>query len=492
MSGFWFRAAGMRKRELCSLPAGHAGVAHEHHFPDLDSQGLATKERRPSLHVFGEIRQVTTGVSAQMTESTKPPLKPSERIHQLRFALGSTEAIIAYLDEHEASVHPIARAHAYQSVDWPAVGGCAHALILPTGECAKCGVSKSEPAHPAPTSPPSKDKPVGTVTFAEYERVCDMHIAKRDALKGMSVDLDEALAKLEASEARTEDYVRRLDTERNRVAFVESERDEALVKFAASEARCNECFDRLATSNSKASHYGAKYHAARREVRRLNAALRLGKLLAQKKAASHTGYCELVNHNLDIQESRANQYRDKLTEADTRLLALVHRSDEFEKLAAEAKRAQLTLAELYGMTHEPSMGPTWPANWDALLDRVRESEATVARLTAENSILRKAIVGTRAEVDEVKYLRLVDWETVARLRVELERAEEFVERLVSKGMWAMHTSVELTEGGIALVMVELDRQAVRLELLAKIRDTIVNGLVAIEEKYREDRKAEKA
>lgn len=29
----WFRAAGMRKREMCSLPAGHAERYHQHNYP---------------------------------------------------------------------------------------------------------------------------------------------------------------------------------------------------------------------------------------------------------------------------------------------------------------------------------------------------------------------------------------------------------------------------------------------------------------------------
>jgi len=54
----------------------------------------------------------------------------------------------------------------------------------------------------------------------------------------------------------------------------------------------------------------------------------------------------------------------------------------------------------------------------------------------------------------------------------MEKAEDFAERLASAGMWAMHTSVELKEGGVAAKMIEADRAAVALAVLDQINAMI--------------------
>ena len=50
----------------------------------------------------------------------------------------------------------------------------------------------------------------------------------------------------------------------------------------------------------------------------------------------------------------------------------------------------------------------------------------------------------------------------------METAEEFLERLVRDGFWAMHTSVELTDGDVALRLIEADRAAVALSVLDEL------------------------
>lgn len=235
--------------------------------------------------------------------------KPSERIYRLMDEGNSIgRAIVAYLDERVHPVAGFADGHAYIAAhrgDRP-VPGCAckaceiRALVgngchdfsecepAPAPEYTKerrpsfdgpspdpwqknhqrsvaqtsqagleTNTMSPEKSHPAPASPPSEDKPGASKSAWE---------------------LEEADAK----------------ATREQFALLKGERDELRARLEVSGARCAMLGASVATRNNelalhagdaeKLSHYRDKAHLYRREVRRLNAALRMAGLVAREQA----------------------------------------------------------------------------------------------------------------------------------------------------------------------------------------------------------------
>lgn len=93
--------------------------------------------------------------------------------------------------------------------------------------------------------------------------------------------------------------------------------------------------------------------------------------LRSKVSELESENAELSRKNIDLFDEK-EKTRATLTATEAKL--------------AEAGKARRAPAELFGMVHEPDTGPTWPANWEALLDRDRElstRDAELARVRGE-------------------------------------------------------------------------------------------------------------
>lgn len=120
---------------------------------------------------------------------------------------------------------------------------------------------------------------------------------------------------------------------------------------------------------------------------------------------------------------------NKTNEELERVRAENARLKEENRRLTEDDAAQRKLAAVLGMMHEPCMGPTWPASWEALTSRVTqltESERLVSELRAELEKERTATDEvTRAWSNE----QADRSRTEAELRAELAKRDEGIAKL---------------------------------------------------------------
>lgn len=180
-------------------------------------------------------------------------------------------------------------------------------------------------------------------------------IEERDTLKARVEELERwAERRTEIWKGRHQQLEAELSETQSLLLAATNQRDEARGQLADEKAAhlvVATKHDRLLKSSTSQFN---KLQRVRREVRRLNAVVRLGRLLMQKEKEDRAKYGEFIRHNLDVQESRANDYRDKLAFAEQSLTALRKESEarisaleaETMTLTSERDTARMTQEEL--------------------------------------------------------------------------------------------------------------------------------------------------
>jgi hypothetical protein len=195
-----------------------------------------------------------------MTTPIKPPLRPSERLTELFFEKyqdcaavyqhsdpmrckvdSQWRALLAYFDEYQDSVRPIAIARAQPTRPCAYGGGrCSECGNLPQDghslTCSKTFHVSDPVAHPAPTSSPGEDGDFIVSTLANHDCPYEARAA-----------LSRILARLAVSKARCDQLTKEL--ERVRAENARLEKEAASWESACSVAMAHN--DKLATESER-------------------------------------------------------------------------------------------------------------------------------------------------------------------------------------------------------------------------------------------------
>jgi hypothetical protein len=188
-----------------------------------------------------------------------------------------------------------------------------------------------------PASPPSEDKPALPLAI-RLSRACSELEESRQVAANLRKCLDEMVQVHHEERDEAQAELTRVREENARLEEWRKEQQATQIKLEENLRQP------AAKTAAERDRYRFKYHAARREVRRLNAALRVGHLLMKKEKVDRGEYGELIRHNLDIQEKRANDYRDKLAEAERTIAGLKEQHQgNLDSMQAGALRAHQLL-----------------------------------------------------------------------------------------------------------------------------------------------------
>lgn len=211
-------------------------------------------------------------------------MKPSERIRELSRSViggGMSDAIIAYLDEREEQVHPIARVLPQHM----RAGRCDECGNLPQDghslTCSKTFHVVDPTAHPAPASPPgdtqeSARAAANNLQFL-YDRAvvyCRNLIEERDTLRARVEELEASLARadgyFEKMSARLRDQEDRNQAD-GWVKYRMPESAEMVGRHVSQESRIRQLEAETMTLTSERDTARMAQDELRAEVNRLNA-----------------------------------------------------------------------------------------------------------------------------------------------------------------------------------------------------------------------------
>lgn len=202
------------------------------------------------------------------------PIKPSEWIRQWVNANSPDSGdwpggIMAYLDEYQDSVHPIARARMGRIELEPGDAGVllARRFLRGTDEPMRIAAAPSDTADPAPTSSPGEDEPgdCGVMLLGYPDARCELESdhagPHRIRLPDMrEIDPDYPTYRDERDAARDELERVRAENADLRCKWVSlGQHDEALKKFTESERLVSELRAELAKRESELSGLRSKY-----------------------------------------------------------------------------------------------------------------------------------------------------------------------------------------------------------------------------------------